>query len=96
MSVRRGLGGRQERCLAGRIVAKPDQEILSTPLFIEVAKKPDRVGAMASKDDPEQRKHLRPDAPTRQRFVGGTEFLFLEGGDWRKEVLDPGRFLSYS
>jgi hypothetical protein len=63
---------------------------------MEVAEKRDRVGAVASKDDPEQRKHLRPDAPTRQRFVGETEFLFLEGDDWRKEVLDPGRFFSYS
>ena len=94
--MRRGLGGRQERCLAGRIVAKPEQEILDATLFIAVAEKPDRVGAMAPMDHPEQSKHLWPDAPTRKSFVSETEFLFLEGGDWRKEVLDPGRFFSYS
>ena len=78
----------------GRIVAKPDQEILDATLPVELAEECDRVRAMAPMGDPEQRKHLGPDAPTRQGFVGETEFLFLEGGDYRPEVLDSGPFFS--
>ncbi|MGD0020232.1 MAG: hypothetical protein ABSD62_13345 [Candidatus Limnocylindrales bacterium] len=76
------------------MVAKPDQEILDAMFFIELAQQCDRVGAMASMDNPEERQHPRPDAPTRQGLIRATEFPFLEGGDCRPEVLDPRRFFS--